>query len=320
MIRQLIATTVVTSLASAALAAPAAPTAVHVHTSSPEGFSTNSVWIDDGQEVTVIDTQFTPQGAQALLADIASKTRSPVRRVIVTHPNPDKFNALSVFHRLGAESIASRETAARMAGVHAYKTYYWVNIAKAFTADSYPRLEAPKTSFERTLSVPLKNGDRLTLQVLATAGVSATQTVVRVDSTGDLIVGDLVANRTHAWLEGAVDSGRPVFDLAAWQASLQALPALAAGKPAARLYAGRGPVLPLADAVREQQAYLAAADAAIRRQEERLGADRAALTDPARQGPLVQAVRDDLVRAFPGHAMSELVSYSLYGWLASRER
>jgi glyoxylase-like metal-dependent hydrolase (beta-lactamase superfamily II) len=308
------------TLATAALGADAAATVVHVHTSSPDGFRTNSVWIDDGQEVTVIDTQFTPQLAEALLADIRRQTRSPVRRVIVTHPNPDKFNALSVFHREGAVSIASRETAARMAGVHAYKQFYWVQIAKAFTAESYPRLEMPRTLFDQTLTVPLKNGDSLTLSTLPSAGVSATQTVVRIDSTGDLVVGDLVANRTHAWLEGAVDSGKPVFDLAGWLADLRALPALAAGKPGARLFAGRGPALPVAESAREQQAYLIAADAAIGRQEAKLGADRAALTDPARQGPIVQAVRDELVRAFPDHAMPDLVSYSLYGWLASRAR
>ena len=316
MVQQLIAAT----LASASLGAAAAPTTVHVHTSSPDGFSTNSVWVDDGQEVTVIDTQFTPQLAESLLADIAGKTRSPVRRVIVTHPNPDKFNALSVFHRVGADSIASRETAARMPGVHAYKQHYWVQVAKAFTAETYPRLELPRTTFEQTLTLRLKNGDSLTLRTLPAAGVSATQTVVRIDSTGDLVVGDLVANRTHAWLEGAVDSGKPVFDLAGWQADLQALLPLAAGQPAARLFPGRGPALPVAEAVREQQAYLAAADAAITRQEARLAGDRSALKDPARQGPIVQAIREELVRAFPGHAMPDLVSYSLYGWLASRAR
>jgi hypothetical protein len=36
--------------------------------------------------------------------------------VIVTHPNPDKFNVLSVFHRNGVESIASMKTAPTLAG------------------------------------------------------------------------------------------------------------------------------------------------------------------------------------------------------------
>lgn len=314
MVRQLLASALVTSAAGAV----AAPTALHVHTSAPEGFLTNSVWFDDGSEVTVIDTQFTPQLAEALVADIASKTRSPIRRVIVTHPNPDKFNALSVFHKLGAQSIASKATAERMPGVHAYKQYYWVQIAKSFNADTYPKLELPRTTFDKELAVPLKNGDRLTLRTLSAPGVSATQTVVRLDSTGDLVVGDLVANRTHTWMEGAVDSGQPVFDLAGWKADLRELQPLAEGKPAARLFAGRGPALPVAEAVRAQLAYLDAADAAIAMQEKALGADRTALTDPARQAPHVQAVRQHLVSAFPDYTMPDLVNYSLYGWLSSR--
>lgn len=316
MVRQLLASALVTS----AVGAVAAPTVLHVHTSAPEGFLTNSVWFDDGSEVTVIDTQFTPQLAEALVADIASKTRSPIRRVIVTHPNPDKFNALSVFHKLGAQSIASKATAERMPGVHAYKQYYWVQIAKSFSADTYPKLELPRTTFDKELAVPLKNGDRLTLRTLSAPGVSATQTVVRLDSTGDLVVGDLVANRTHTWMEGAVDSGKPVFDLVGWKADLRELPPLAEGKPAARLFPGRGPALPVAEAVQAQLAYLDAADAAIAMQEKALGADRAALTDPARQAPHVQAVRQHLVNAFPDYAMPDLVSYSLYGWLSSRAR
>ncbi|MFM7505585.1 MAG: MBL fold metallo-hydrolase [Rubrivivax sp.] len=303
---------------SSVAAAAGAPTAVHVHTSSADGFFTNSVWIDDGREVTVVDTQFTPALAQALVADIARRTRSPIRRVIVTHPNPDKFNALSVFHRLGAESIASRATAERMPGVHAYKRYFWTEIARAFTPDTYPALEQPRTTFSRKLNVPLANGDSLTLFELATPGVSATQTVVRLDSSGDLIVGDLVANRTHTWLEGAVDSGRPVFDLAGWKAALRELPALAAGKPGARLYAGRGPALPVAEAVPAQLAYLDAADESIRAEEQSLGDERAALADPKRQAPHVRAIRERMVARFPTHAMPELLDFSLYGWLASR--
>lgn len=316
MIRKLMVSALVSTTAGVA----AASTAVHLHTSGPEGFSTNSVWIDDGHEVTVIDTQFTPQLAQALIADIGRQTRSPIRRVIVTHPNPDKFNALSVFHSLGAESIASQATVAAMPGVHAYKQYYWVALAKAFTADTYPKLELPTRTFNQELHLPLKNGDSLTLRTLASAGVSATQTVVRLNSTGDVMVGDLVANRTHAWLEGAVDSGKPVFDLAGWKAGLQELLGMVQGEPQARLFAGRGPALPVQEAVQAQLAYLQTADTAIANEEQELGADRIALVDPVRQQPHVEAVQNALVRAFPAYAQPELVGYSLYGWLASRQR
>ena len=120
---------------------------LHVHTSAAEGFNTHSVWYDDGQEVTVVDAQFTPAFANTLLATIKRQTASPVTRVIVTHPSPDKFNGLSAFHTIGAQSIASVATAAAIPGVDAYKRYYWTEIAKIFTAENYPKIEPIKTTF-----------------------------------------------------------------------------------------------------------------------------------------------------------------------------
>jgi glyoxylase-like metal-dependent hydrolase (beta-lactamase superfamily II) len=307
-----------TAVIGVAAASPA--TQVHVHTSDAAGFNTNSVWIDDGREVTVVDSQFTPALARALVADIGRQTRSPITRVIVTHPNPDKFNGLSVFHEAGAVSISTAATAAQMPGVHAYKQYFWVNIAKAFTADTYPRLELPKRTFSGKLVVDLKNGDTLSLIELAQGGVSGTQTVVRIDSTGDLIVGDLVANRTHAWLEGGVDTGKPVFNLAAWRASLQQLPGLAQGHAQARLFAGRGPVLPVAQAVQAQLDYLKRAESAVTAEEAALGARRTDLYDAAKQGPSIARIQGALAADFPDYAMPDLVGYSLYGWLATRGR
>ena len=315
-----LATTAALAAAMTGAAAAAPGTQVRVHTSVPAGFSTNSVWIDDGQEVTVVDSQFTPDLARAVVADIGRQTRSPIRRVIVTHPNPDKFNGLSVFHEAGAVSISTAATAAQMPGVHAYKQYYWVNLAKAFTADTYPRLELPRQTFTGKLVVALKNGDTLSLIELAQGGVSATQTVVRVDSTGDLIVGDLVANRTHAWLEGGVDTGKPVFNLAAWRASLQQLPGLAQGHAQARLFAGRGPVLPATQAVQAQLDYLQRAESAVTAEEAALGARRSELHDAARQGPSIARIQGALAKDFPDYDMPDLVGYSLYGWLATRGR
>ncbi len=94
---------------------------LHVWTSDASGLNTHSVWYDDGREVIVVDTQFTPTIAEKLIADIGKATASPITRVIVTHPNPDKFNALSVFHKLGVESVSSEAAATAIPGVDAYK-------------------------------------------------------------------------------------------------------------------------------------------------------------------------------------------------------
>jgi glyoxylase-like metal-dependent hydrolase (beta-lactamase superfamily II) len=314
--------TVATALAAALVAAAplpaqAAPATVHVHTSSPQGFNTNSVWIDDGKEVTVIDTQFTPGLAQALVADIQRQTKSRISRVIVTHPNPDKFNALSVFHQLGAVSIGSRATADAMPGVDAYKRFYWVKMAKAFTDESYPKLEALKQTFTGRLNIKLANGETLSLHELKQGGVASTQTVVRLDRTGDLVVGDLVSHRTHAWLEGGIVGGKPVLDVDAWRASLRELSTLST-KKGARVLGGRGAPQPVAVAVAEQTDYLNRAETLVQGLEQQLGPRRSELTDAALQGPHIAQLQQQLAAAFPAYAMPELVGYSIYGWLASR--
>ena len=282
---------------------------VHVFTSGSAGFNTNSCWYDDGREVTVIDTQFTPALAEQLVADITRRTTSPITRVIVTHPSPDKFNALSVFHRLGATSIAAKKTAAAIAGVDAYKRYFWTTIAKAFTAETYPVVEPVRQTFSGTLTIRLLSGETLTLSELAQPGVASNQVVVRVDATGDLIVGDLVAYKTHAWLEGGIVDGQPRPDLMGWKADLAALLTLGSGK----IYGGRGPAGPLAAVVAEQTAYLDRADAIVTRYVAALGANSGELRDPATASAHFAAIQAEFAAAFPEYALPDLIGYGVYG-------
>ena len=88
-------------------------------TAEIEEYEENNNTDDDGEQVTVFDAQFTPELAAQLLAEIQAETDSPVGAVVVTSPNPDKFNGASVFQAEGAELVASEATAAAMPGVHA---------------------------------------------------------------------------------------------------------------------------------------------------------------------------------------------------------
>lgn len=282
---------------------------LHVFTSDAAGFNTHSVWYDDGKEVTVVDAQFTPLQAQALLADIKKQSQSPITRVIVTHPNPDKFNGLSEFHKAGVESIASQRTAAAIPGVDAYKRYYFIKLAKAFTDDSYPKVDAVKTTYTSMKVITLKSGETITLFELAQPGVSSDQTVVRIDKTGDLIVGDLVHTRNHAWLEGGIVDGKAVPTLAGWKADLKELALLGKGK----VYGGRGDFVGVQQAVAEQIAYLDKADAIVTDYVKGLGDRSAELSEPAKQGAHYKAIQAELAKAFPDYAMPDLVGYSVYG-------
>jgi glyoxylase-like metal-dependent hydrolase (beta-lactamase superfamily II) len=287
-----------------------------IFTSDAKGFDTHTYWYDDGQEVTVIDTQFVPALTQAMVDRIRSTTQSPITRVIVTHPNPDKFNGLSVLHALGAESIASQAAAEAMPGVHAYKKYFWVNMARAFTDETYPRFEPVKSTFRGQQTITLKSGETLTLFELKHPGVASTQTVVRIDRSGDLIVGDLIHYNAHAWLEGGIVNGKPRPDLAAWQLAVAELGALTPQPQSARVYGGRGEVATVAAAVAYQQDYLARAQRLVSDYVKQVPA--AELKDPARAQAHYQALQARFEQAFPGVKLSYLIGYGVYGLVNSQ--
>ena len=74
--------------------------------------------------------------------------------------------------------------------------------------------------------------------------------MVRIDQSGDLIVGDLVHSNNHAWLEGGIVNGKPVPTIEGWKADLAEIAKLGTGK----VYGGRGDFLPVAEAVAQQTA------------------------------------------------------------------
>ena len=89
-------------------------TSLFTFTSDAAGFDTHSFWLDTGREVVVFDAQFTAARAEKLIAEIRSKTSHPIRFVVVTHPNPDKFNGAAAFQasrvgeELGAVALVDR--------------------------------------------------------------------------------------------------------------------------------------------------------------------------------------------------------------------
>ena len=284
-----------------------APVTVNTFTSGAEGFDTSSYWIDTGAEVIVFDAQFLPSSAEQLLAEITAATSSPVSLVVVTHPNPDKFNGAPVFQAVGAEVIMSEATAAALPGVHAYKEAYFVG-AGAFAEGEYPALVTPDLTFTGALSVPLHDGLTLTLTELSTGGVTTTQTVAEID--GAVFVGDLVAGEAHAWLEGGIVDGVATPDLPAWDAALVELGALMPQD--ATVYPGRGAPEPIAEAVDHQRDYLTTMDGVV--------ADvLATRPDPvaALSGEDAANVYAEITAlgelAYPDHRLSYLITYGVYG-------
>ena len=298
---------------AAAIVLPADAGTLGTYQSDSQGFDTRTYWYDDGREVTVFDTQFTPALAEAMVAAIRAATPNPITRVVVTHPNPDKFNGLAVFHALGATSTASAATAAALPGVDAYKRAFWIGTG-AFTAATYPRLEPIGQTFRGQHRITLASGETITLTELRNPGVSTTQTVARIDATGDLIVGDLVHGNAHAWLEGGIADGAPRPDIPGWIRALEELPAL--GGRVVR--GGRGDDLPVGEAVVQQTDYLRRMDALVATYVAGLGARRSELRDPALAPSHHAAIQQQAEAAFPARRLSYLVGYGVYGLAGSK--
>lgn len=284
-----------------------------VFTSDQNGFDTHTFYYDDGKEVVLIDTQFVPSLTRLMLEQIKRETSSPVTRVIVTHPNPDKFNGLATLHELGVHSISSRAVADAMPAVHRYKEDFWVNRMKAFPPGSYPKFEPVHETFGQSYTLRLKSGETLSLFALKHAGVATSQVVVRIDSSGDLLVGDLVHHKAHAWLEGGLIDGKPTPQIDQWIAALDELPALAKGHPQAKVYGGRGEFVKVADAVAAQKAYLAGAQQLTETYFASEPGAAAALREPSSADAQYAGLTQRFEQRFPDYKLPYMVRYSVYG-------
>jgi glyoxylase-like metal-dependent hydrolase (beta-lactamase superfamily II) len=278
------------------------------YTSDSSAFDTHSYFYDTGAEVVVFDAQFTEAEAGKVLAAIRARTDHPIRYVVVTHPNPDKFNGAAVFQREGAKVVASEATAAAIPAVHAYKKYFWVNVAKAFTEETYPAQAKVDVTFRGTYSLPLEGGARVELTELKHPGVTVTQTVAYVPERQALIVGDLVHHGAHAWLEGGLREGKPAPDVAGWKAALDELSAW----KQATVYGGRGNSAPVAEAIDAQKRYLDGMVTVVNTYAAELGARKAELCGDA-AGAHYGELAKRASAAFPEYTLPYMVQYGVYG-------
>jgi glyoxylase-like metal-dependent hydrolase (beta-lactamase superfamily II) len=293
---------------NSAAPSPARAPSLETFTSDASGFDTHSFWLDTGREVVVFDAQFTPDLANQVIADIRAKTKSPIRFLVVTHPNPDKFNGASAFQAAGAKVVASESTAKAIPGVHAYKRYFFVNVAKMFTDATYPREAKIDLTFKGDLELPVEGPVRVKLHELAHRGVSSTQTVGFVPAINALVVGDLVHHHTHAWLEGGIVDGKATPDLVSWKLALEELRAF----DGATVYGGRGPAARLGDAVTDEEAYLDGMNTLVTKYVADLGPAKSDLVGPT-AGEHAKKIAALASREFPHYSYPYLVEYGAYG-------
>ncbi len=282
--------------------------ALGAFTSDAAGFDTHSFYWDTGREVVVFDAQFTEPLAEKLIAEIKAATKSPITYVVVTHPNPDKFNGVRPFQALGAKVVASASTAAAIPEVYAYKKYYFVELTKQIPEEAYPKEAKVDITFQGDYVLPLEGGAEVRLHELTAAGVSTTQTVAHIPALNALIVGDLVHYKAHAWLEGGIKAGKPAPDLESWKRALDELSVY----DGAVVYGGRGASADLAEAVKAEKAYLDGMSALVTKYVADLGEKKSELAGPEAAGHYkkITALAEE---AYPEYSLSYMIEYGVYG-------
>jgi glyoxylase-like metal-dependent hydrolase (beta-lactamase superfamily II) len=293
-----------------ATTACASQPSVYTFESDANGFHTKSYFYDNGREVVAFDTQFTPELARQSIAFLRTKTQNPITYVVITHPNPDKFNGLGEFQKLGAKVVASRATAEAMPGVHAYKKYFFVQMAKMFTESQYPALGQVDETFEGSEVLRLSSGDTVELRELSRPGISSTQTVAYLPKARALVVGDLVHHGAHAWLEGGIVNGAAKPELQGWIADLEEIESLYDRD--VTVLGGRGKDASVKDAVKAQKEYLQKAEAIVEGYLTKLGARRDELKSD-KAGAHYKALAAEFEKAFPGLSLGYLIEYGIYG-------
>jgi glyoxylase-like metal-dependent hydrolase (beta-lactamase superfamily II) len=290
--------------------------ALYTYDSGEAGFFTKTYFYDTGSEVVAFDAQFTPELAEQAIASLREQTDNPITYLVITHPNPDKFNGAPAFQAEGAKVIASEATADAIPGVHAYKKAGFVGMGM-FTEETYPQQATVDETFTGTHTLELGGGKTVELSELRDPGVSSTQTVAFVPELTALMVGDLVHHQLHAWLEGGIVNGQATPTIEGWIADLQELETTFAADPEPTVYGGRGEPAPLAVAVADQIAYLEKADQIVTDYVAGLGDKKSELSSD-KAGEHYAAIQAELEQAFPDYAFPDMIGFSVYGLVNSK--
>src|SRR5215218_10341401 len=285
--------------------------ALYTYDSGEAGFFTKTYFYDTGSEVVAFEAQFTPDLAEAAIASLREQTANPITYLVLTHPNPDKFNGAPAFQKEGAAVIASEATEAAIPGVHDYKKAGFVGMGM-FTEETYPPQASVDETFSDTHTIELGDGKTVQLAELSEPGVSSTQTVAFIPELNALIVGDLVHHQLHAWLEGGIVDGQATPTIDGWIRDLRELESEFAADPEPTVYGGRGEPAPLSEAVADQITYLERADQIVTDYVAGLGDKQAELSSD-KASEHYAAIQAQLAEAFPDYAFPDMIGFSVYG-------
>lgn len=247
---------------------------VGAYVSSPWGFSTSSYWIEGPTGLILIDAQFLPSAAEAMIVAAEQATGKRAELAVVLHANPDKYNGVGVMRRRGIRVVSARQVIDRIPEIDVERR---LSFAERYAPDYPDHLELPESFGDATTELTA-GGARVTAHVLG-PGCSNAHVIVQYE--GNVFPGDLIANQNHSWLKEA--------DIDSW---LRRIDDMRAMNPR-WVHPGRGPSggPSLLSAERE---YLQLAQSLVHSATPHIPEDAAA----------IERIEHRIEQAYPGHGFS----------------
>jgi glyoxylase-like metal-dependent hydrolase (beta-lactamase superfamily II) len=127
---------------------------VYVYSSPDYALDVNSVYALTGDGVVVVDSQLLPRHAEAVLADIRSRTDEPIRYACNSHHHPDHVFGNGTFLEQGAELVSSYFTARMIDG----SAFWYLMFLNGLWGGHLPQGYAvPRNTFVRSRELWLGN-------------------------------------------------------------------------------------------------------------------------------------------------------------------
>ena len=169
---------------------------VHMFTSTPGEMDTNSFLIETAASVVAVDTQFLGTPARQFRA-MLDEIGKPLRALIISHPHPDHFNGTDIFLE-GLSDIPILATQETLTGIHACATKVREKWLPMY-GEEYPVLTRfPNQIIPRQYQL-VYDGTEIIVDSIG-PGEAVDISIIYVPESRDLILGDVLYDRTHAWI------------------------------------------------------------------------------------------------------------------------
>lgn len=155
-----------------------------------KGFRMNMAFVVGKDSVAVIESGFYPAMAKAMIKHIQSITDLPIKYVINSNSQPDRFFGNDAFHQLEADIIAHKKEIKRMnENVNMYAMF--VENSMKFKKDSIKVPKNPNRPIEDNTEIDLGGGVKLAIHCYKGAHTPA-PLIIHIPSDNVVYAGDIL--------------------------------------------------------------------------------------------------------------------------------